>query len=47
VPCLFGSMTGLPLQKKHKEELETQLAEVERDIKTLERGEVILVVHEL
>lgn len=34
-------------QKKHrKEELERQLAEVEKDIKALERGEVILVVDE-
>lgn len=34
-------------QKKHrKEELERTLAEVEKDIKSLERGEVVLVVDE-
>jgi hypothetical protein len=34
-------------QKKHrKEELERVLAEVEKDIKTLERGEAILIIDE-
>ncbi len=33
-------------KKLRREELERQLAEIERDIKTLERGEVVLVVDE-
>jgi hypothetical protein len=34
-------------QKKHrKEELERVLAEVEKDIKSLERGEAILIIDE-
>lgn len=32
------------VKKAKKEELERQLAEIEKDIKTLERGEVVLVV---
>ena len=32
------------MKKAKKEELERQLAEMEKDIKTLERGEVVLVV---
>jgi hypothetical protein len=34
------------IKKMRKEDLERSLAEIERDIKTLERGEVILIVDE-
>lgn len=33
-----------PTKKKRKETYEAQLAEIEKDIQTLERGDVILVV---
>lgn len=34
------------IKKGKKEAMERQLAEVEKDIKTLERGEVVLVVED-
>lgn len=40
----FGlSIDSLP-KKLRKEEMERQLAEIERDIKTLERGETVLIM---
>lgn len=33
-------------QVKRREAMEAALAEIEGDIKTLERGQVVLVVHE-
>lgn len=33
-----------PAKKKRKENYERQLAEIEKDIQTLEKGEVVLVV---
>jgi predicted transcriptional regulator len=35
-----------PTKRKRKETYEQQLAEIEKDIQTLERGEVILVVED-
>ena len=35
-----------PTKKARKETYEAQLAEIEKDIQTLERGEVILVVED-
>ena len=32
-----------PAKQKRKEQYERQLAEIEKDVKTLERGEVVLV----
>lgn len=43
----YQSMTftlDTPAKKKRKEQYERQLAEIEKDIQTLEKGDVVLVV---
>ena len=42
----FSLAVDNEMKKRRREELERQLAEIERDIKTLERGETVLVVEE-
>jgi hypothetical protein len=42
----FSLAVDNEMKKRRKEELERQLAEIERDIKSLERGDVILVMDE-
>lgn len=42
----IGFVLDIESKIKRKEELEAQLAEIEKDIKTLERGDVVLIVHE-
>jgi hypothetical protein len=42
----FSLAVDSEMKKHRKEELERQLAEVERDIKMLERGQTVLVVEE-
>jgi hypothetical protein len=42
----FSLSVDNEMKKRRKEELERQLAEIERDIKTLERGDMILVLNE-
>ncbi|GAX72902.1 hypothetical protein CEUSTIGMA_g357.t1 [Chlamydomonas eustigma] len=42
----FSLSVDNEMKKRRKEELERQLAEIERDIKTLERGDTILVMDE-
>ena len=42
----FSLAVDSEMKKRRREELERQLAEIERDIKSLERGENVLVVEE-
>ncbi|GAX83724.1 hypothetical protein CEUSTIGMA_g11149.t1 [Chlamydomonas eustigma] len=42
----FSLAVDNEMKKRRKEDLERQLAEIERDIKSLERGDVILVMDE-
>ncbi len=42
----FSLAVDNEMKKRRKEELERQLAEIERDIKSLEKGETVLIMDE-
>ena len=42
----LGFVLDIESKVKRREAMEAQLAEIERDIKTLEKGDLVMVVHE-